>query len=178
MLMYQQNQLPDSSKEKVLIYQHIPETTSRKPVEKCWYINKIDFELHQSGACWYISGLPRWSCGVEALSVTASCFTPLPGIETLPGACGKVASDLGLGDGFCRVLRFPPQLQLSCHQLAAMWQKKWRKIKDSNSNWLSIHIWNNPRRAIGKMLMHQQSQLQAKPKQRVLMYQHKPETTS
>ena len=33
------------------------------------------------------------------------------GLGKIPaGACDKVTSDLGLGDGFCRLLRFPPPL--------------------------------------------------------------------
>ena len=34
-----------------------------------------------------------------------------------------VASDLGLGGGFCRVLQFPPPQQAR-HDLAAIWQNK------------------------------------------------------
>ena len=35
--------------------------------------------------------------------------------RTPPAACEQVASDLGLGGGFRRVLRFPPQLHLASH---------------------------------------------------------------
>ena len=41
----------------------------------------------------------------EALPLTASCLSPLFGFEILLAACEKVASDLGLGDGFRRLLR-------------------------------------------------------------------------
>ena len=37
-------------------------------------------------------------------------------------ACDKVASDLGLGGGFRRVLRFH-LLQLASHELATIWHK-------------------------------------------------------
>ena len=40
--------------------------------------------------------------GSKALPLTASS------LSSLPGACEKVASDLGLGDEFRRVLQFPP----------------------------------------------------------------------
>ena len=43
-----------------------------------------------------------WS---KAPPLTARCLAPLPGFEW---ACEKVASDLGLGGGFCQVLRFHP----------------------------------------------------------------------
>ena len=36
-------------------------------------------------------------------------------------ACEKVASDMGLGSAFCRILRFPPPVS---HDLAEIWQKK------------------------------------------------------
>ena len=39
------------------------------------------------------------------------------------GVCEKVANGLGFGDGFRRVRRFPHQLQLATHDLAAIWQK-------------------------------------------------------
>ena len=45
--------------------------------------------------------MAMWS---KALPLYASCLSPLPGF---PGACEKVASDLELGGGFRRVLRFP-----------------------------------------------------------------------
>ena len=46
-----------------------------------------------------------WS---KALPLTASGLSPLSGFESWPGhvRCKKVASDLGLGGGFRRVLRF------------------------------------------------------------------------
>ena len=58
-----------------------------------------------------------WS---KALPLTASCLSPLPGFESLPG---QVASDLGLGGGFRRVLWFPPPNELTSHNIAAIWQK-------------------------------------------------------
>ena len=48
----------------------------------------------------------------RVLPQTSSCLLPLalPRFESLPGACEKVASDLGLGSGFCWVLQFPLSL--------------------------------------------------------------------
>ena len=47
-----------------------------------------------------------WS---KAPPLTARCLSPLPAwVRILAWACEKVASDLGLGGGFRRVLRFPP----------------------------------------------------------------------
>ena len=54
-----------------------------------------------------------WS---KAPPLTARCLSPLPGFESRPE---KVASDLGLGGGFYRVLRFPfHHIQLASHVLA------------------------------------------------------------
>ena len=36
-------------------------------------------------------------------------------------ACEIVTNDLGLGGGFCRLLRFPPSV--TGHELSAIWQK-------------------------------------------------------
>ena len=36
-----------------IVYQHEPEATSRKPMENCWYINKINFKLHNNRLSMY-----------------------------------------------------------------------------------------------------------------------------
>ena len=60
-----------------------------------------------------------WS---KALPLIASCLlittTPL---WIPPGACEKVASDLGLGSGFHQILLH--QLQLASHFFVIIWQK-------------------------------------------------------
>ena len=59
------------------------------------------------------------------------CIMPwvshLSGIPS--GACAKVESDLGLGGSFGGYSGFLQQLQLASNDLAATWQKKWRKTK-------------------------------------------------
>ena len=49
-----------------------------------------------------------------ALSLTASCLSPMPEFEYRSPvsvvACEKVSRDLWLGGHFCQVLRFPPPL--------------------------------------------------------------------
>ena len=46
-------------------------------------------------------------------------------IHILPaGACGKVASDLGLGGGFRRVLRFPPPVTTGSARLSRTMAEK------------------------------------------------------
>ena len=52
--------------------------------------------------------MAEWS---KALPLTASCLLPLPWLGQ--GMCEKVASDLGLGGVFCRVLQFPLPATLS-----------------------------------------------------------------
>ena len=47
--------------------------------------------------------MTMWS---KAMPLTGSCLSPLPGFES-HWASEKVASDLGLGGGFRRALRFP-----------------------------------------------------------------------
>ena len=42
---------------------------------------------------------------------TVSCLLPLPRFKSHLGYVRKVASDLGLGGGFGRVLRFPPPVR-------------------------------------------------------------------
>ena len=44
--------------------------------------------------------------------------------QILAWACKKVVSDLGLDSGFRWVIRFPHQLQLAKHDLAAILQKR------------------------------------------------------
>ena len=61
-----------------------------------------------------------WS---EALVLTANCLSPLP-VRILAGACGKVTSDLRLGNCFRWVLGFLHHLQLASQELASTWQKK------------------------------------------------------
>ena len=48
----------------------------------------------------------------EALPLTASCFSPLPGFIYRPGHVAKVASDLGLGIDFAAYSGFLQHLQL------------------------------------------------------------------
>ena len=49
--------------------------------------------------------MAMWS---KVLPLTASCLSPLSGIEFYLGHVKKVASDLGLGGGFRWVLHFSP----------------------------------------------------------------------
>ena len=53
----------------------------------------------------------RVVCGI------ASCLSPLPGFKSRR-VCEKVASDLGLGGGFRRVLRFPLPMKTGWTQLS------------------------------------------------------------
>ena len=46
------------------------------------------------------------------MRVFPNCIVSLLTVVRIPpGACEKVASDLGLGGGFRRVLRFPPPIK-------------------------------------------------------------------
>ena len=57
----------------------------------------------------YIFGPALMAIWSKALPLIASCLSHCP-VSNPIRACEKVASDLGLGGGFCWVLQFPPPL--------------------------------------------------------------------
>ena len=60
------------------------------------------------GAVWFLYGA-LMAVRSKALPLTASCLSlTTVRVRIPPGACEKVASDLGLDGCFRRVLRFPP----------------------------------------------------------------------
>ena len=73
-------------------------------------------------------GLPWWPCGLRhchwLLGVFHHCWVRIP-----VRACEKVASDLGKPVVFTGHSGFLHYLQLTSHDIATIWQKKWWKAK-------------------------------------------------
>ena len=72
---------------------------------------------------YFLMGPALMTVGFMALPLTARCLSPLPGSSNLDWACEYVASDLGLGGGFCRVLRFLPLLTNAYSRISHKWHK-------------------------------------------------------
>ena len=79
------------------------------------------------GFRWVLRFPPLLTTGSSQISHNwHKCDKNIPNIRSLLqplGACEKVASDLGLGGGFCRVLRFPPLLTTGWSQIRHNWHK-------------------------------------------------------
>ena len=73
------------------------------------------------------TGLPWWPCGLRCCHWLLAVSDTTARVRNPPGACERVASDLGLDGGFAVYSGFLHQLQLASHNMAFIWQRKWRK---------------------------------------------------
>ena len=73
---------------------------------------------------WRGGGAPSMNVWSKALALTASCLSPLYGIESRLGQVRKLTVALGCDVVFAGFSGFLHQLKLASHGLAAIWQKK------------------------------------------------------